>query len=54
MSLEIKKDIWNNIENINNLVDIDFNQTIVNQNNKFDNNSEIMLIIHADLDQIKI
>ena len=53
MSLGIKKDIWNNIENINNLVDKDFNQTIINYENKFDKNSEIMLIIHADFDKIK-
>ena len=38
MSSVIKNHIRINIENINNLVDIDFNQTIINYNNKFDNN----------------
>lgn len=41
-----------NIEIINKFVDKDFNQTIVNYKNKFDNNSEILLIIHADFYKI--
>ena len=53
ISLQIKKHILDNIKNINNLVDKDFNQTIINYENKFDKNSEIMLIIHADFDKIK-
>lgn len=53
ISSQIKKHILDNIKNINNLVDKDFNQTIINYENKFDKNSEIMLIIHADFDKIK-
>ena len=52
--LEIKNHTNKNIKNINNFVYKDFNQTIVNYKDKFDNNSEIMLIIHADFDKIKI
>ena len=51
ISSQIKKDIILNIENINNLVLKDFNQSIVNYENKFDYNSEIMLIIHAEFDK---
>jgi hypothetical protein len=32
----------------------DFNNTIVNYTNKFDINSEILLIIHADFDLIDL
>ena len=52
ISSQIKKHILDNIKNINNLVDKDFNQTIINYENKFNKNSEIMLIIHADFDKI--
>ena len=54
ISSKMKDHIKNNIEIINSLVDKDFNQTIVNYENKFENNSEIMLMIHADFDKIKI
>lgn len=53
ISLNIKKQINNNIKIINKNVHKDLNQTIINYTNKFDINSEIMLIIHADFDQIK-
>ena len=39
-----------NIDILNNNVHKDFNNTIVNFTNKFDINSEILLMIHADLD----
>ena len=38
---------------INKNVHKDLNNTIINYTNKFDINSEIMLIIHADFDKIK-
>lgn len=44
----IKNTIINNIEDINKNVHKDLNNTIINYTNKFDINSEIMLIIHAD------
>jgi hypothetical protein len=44
----IKNSIINNIEDINKNVHKDLNNTIINYTNKFDINSEIMLIIHAD------
>jgi hypothetical protein len=53
ISLNIKKQINNNIKIINKNVHKDLNNTIINYTNKFDINSEIMLIIHADFDQIK-
>jgi len=53
ISLNIKKQINNNINIINNNVHKDLNNTIINYTNKFDINSEIMLIIHAEFDQIK-
>nr|AQU12778.1 hypothetical protein [Thelephora ganbajun] len=53
ISLNIKKQINKNIEIINKNVHKDLNNTIINYTNKFDINSEIMLIIHADFDQIK-
>jgi hypothetical protein len=52
ISSNIKKLIIDNIEIINKNVNKDFNNTIVNYTNKFDINSEIMLIIHADFDII--
>jgi hypothetical protein len=48
ISLNIKKQINNNIKIINKNVHKDLNNTIINYTNKFDINSEIMLIIHAD------
>lgn len=42
-----------NIEIINKSVHKDFNNTIISYNNKFDINSEIMLIIHADFNTIE-
>ena len=53
ISLDIKKQINDNINIINNNVHKDLNNTIINYTNKFDTNSEIMLIIHADFDQLK-
>ena len=53
ISLNIKKQINNNIKIINKNVHKDLNQTIVNYTNKFDINSEIMLIIHADFKHLK-
>jgi hypothetical protein len=53
MSLNIKKQINNNIKIINQNVHKDLNNTIINYKNKFDINSEIMLIIHADFDELK-
>lgn len=53
MSLNIKKQINNNIQIINKNVHKDLNNTIINYTNKFDINSEIMLIIHADFDELK-
>lgn len=46
----IKNTIINNIEDINKNVHKDLNNTIIylNYTNKFEINSEIMLIIHAD------
>jgi hypothetical protein len=52
ISSNIKKVIMDNIEIINNNVHKDFNNTIVNFTNKFDVNSEILLMIHADFDKI--
>ena len=54
ISSNIKKYILNNIDIINNNVHKDFNNTIINYNNKVDINSEIMLIIHADFNKIKL
>jgi len=53
MSLNIKKQIYNNINNINDNVHKDFNNTILNYTNKFDINSEILLVIYADFDKLK-
>jgi L-ribulose-5-phosphate 3-epimerase UlaE len=53
MSLNIKKQIYRNINNINDNVHKDFNNTILNYTNKFDTNSEILLVIHADFDKLK-
>lgn len=53
ISLNLKKQINNNIKIINNNVHKDLNNTIINYTNKFDINSEIMLIIHAEFDKIK-
>jgi hypothetical protein len=52
ISSNLKKIIIDNIEIINKNVHKDFNNTIVNYTNKFDTNSEILLIIHADFDLI--
>jgi hypothetical protein len=48
ISSEIKNTMINNIEIINKNVHKDLNNTIINYTNKFDINSEIMLIIHAE------
>jgi hypothetical protein len=53
ISLNLKKQINKNIKIINNNVHKDLNNTIINYTNKFDINSEIMLIIHAEFDKIK-
>ena len=53
ISSEFKNGIINNIQIINKNVHKDLNNTIVNYTNKFDINSEIMLIIHADFDTNK-
>jgi hypothetical protein len=53
ISFNIKKNILDNINIINKNVHKDLNQTIINYKNKFDINSEIMLIIHADFDQME-
>lgn len=52
ISSRIKNIIIDNIKNINKNVHKDLNNTIVNYTNKFDINSEIMLIIHADFYKI--
>ena len=52
ISLNNKRHILKNIKIINKNVDKDLNNTIINYTNKFDINSEIMLIIHADFDII--
>jgi hypothetical protein len=54
ISSNLKKIIIDNIEIINKNVHKDFNNTIVNYTNKFDINSEILLIIHADFDLIDL
>jgi hypothetical protein len=48
----IKNTMINNIKIINKNVHKDLNNTIINYTNKFDINSEIMLIIHADFYKI--
>jgi len=48
ISSRIKNIIIENTETINKNVHKDLNNTIINYTNKFDINSEIMLIIHAD------
>lgn len=53
LSTNIKSQILKKIEFINKNVHKDFNNTIINYTNKFDINSEIMLIIHADFNKIK-
>jgi hypothetical protein len=53
LSLQKKKIILKNINIINKNVHKDLNNAIINYTNKFDINSEIMLIIHADFDEIK-
>jgi LAGLIDADG endonuclease/Cytochrome C and Quinol oxidase polypeptide I len=53
LSTNIKKNIIDNIEIINKNVHKDLNNTIINYTNKFDINTEIMLIIHADFDKIE-
>lgn len=53
ISINLKKHILSNIEIINKNVHKDLNNTIINYRNKFDINSEIMLIIHSDFDQIE-
>ena len=52
ISSNFKNIIKNNIEIINKNVHKDLNNTIVNYTNKFDINSEIMLIIQADFEKI--
>jgi hypothetical protein len=52
ISSNIKNTIIDNSEIINKNVHKDLNNTIVNYTNKFDINSEIMLIIHAEFDKI--
>ena len=52
ISSNFKNIIKNNIEIINKNVHKDLNNTIVNYTNKFDINSEIMLIIQADFEEI--
>ena len=54
ISLNLKKHIIYNIEIINDNVHKDLNNTRINYTNKFDIDSEIMLIIHADFDKIKL
>jgi len=54
ISINLKKDLLSNIEIINKNVHKDLNNTIINYTNKFDINSEIMLIIHADFDKIEL
>jgi hypothetical protein len=49
----MKKQIIENIEIINKNVHKDLNNTIINYTNKFDINSEIMLIIQADFYKIE-
>ncbi len=53
MSLNIKKQIYRNINNINDNVHKDLNNTMLNYTNKFDTNSEILLVIHADFYELK-
>lgn len=53
LSSNIKKHFIKNIEIINNNVHKDLNNSIINYKNKFDVNSEIMLMIHADFDTIE-
>lgn len=52
ISSGIKAHFIQNIEIINNNVHKDLNNTIINYTNKFDVNSEIILMIHADYDTI--
>ena len=49
----IKRRVISCIENINNNVHKDFNNTIINYTDKVNINTEIMLIIHADFNTIK-
>jgi LAGLIDADG endonuclease/Cytochrome C and Quinol oxidase polypeptide I len=51
ISSNIKKDLINNIEIINNNVQKDFNNSIISFRDKFDIDSEIMLIIYADFSE---
>jgi hypothetical protein len=53
LSSNIKKHFIKNIEIINNNVHKDLKFIIINYKNKFDVNSEIMLMIHADFDKIE-
>ena len=53
ISSKIKNTTIDNIEIINKNVHKDLNNTIVNYTNKFNINSEIMLIISADFDTNK-
>jgi hypothetical protein len=52
ISSKIKNTIIDNIKIINKNVHKDLNNTKINYTNKFDINSEIMLIIHADFYKI--
>jgi hypothetical protein len=54
ISENIKRDILKKVEIINNTVQSneDLGNTIINYNSKFDTSNEIMLIIHADFNQI--
>ncbi len=54
ISSNLKKIIIDNFEIINKNEYKDFNNTIVNYTNKFEINSEILLIIHADFDLIEL
>jgi hypothetical protein len=53
ISINVKKHLLSNIEIINKNVHKDLNNTIINYRNKFDINSEILLIIHSDFDKIE-
>jgi hypothetical protein len=52
ISSNTKNHIINNIKIINKNVNKDFNNTIINYTKKFDINSEIMLIVHAEFNKI--
>jgi hypothetical protein len=53
ISSGIKDQIYKHIDKINENVHKNLGNTIINYTNKFDTNSEIMLIIHADFEKIE-